>query len=107
MKAFFLTLLKRLSLAETLRFECEIDFDFDIVKFLLFYMCAPFPSDTLLVSMDVTFLYTNIAYQEGIQACEEVWEERKVMDRPTQTLVKLLTLILKCNNSEFNGNNYI
>ena len=65
---------------------------------------APFPPDTLLVSMDVTSLYTNIPHQDGIQACEEVWEERKVMDPPTQTLVKRLTLILKCNNFEFNGN---
>ena len=60
---------------------------------------APFPPDTLLVSMDVTSLYTNIPHQDGIQACEEVWEERKVKDPSTQTLVKLLTLILKCNTS--------
>ena len=68
---------------------------------------APFPPDTLLVSMDVTSLYTNIPHQDGIQACEEVWEERKVKDPPTQTLVKLLTLILKCNNFEFNGKHYL
>ena len=35
---------------------------------------APFPFDTLLVSMDVTSLYTNIPHQDSIQACEEVWE---------------------------------
>ena len=42
-----------------------------------------------------------------MQACKEVWEERKVKDPPTQTLVKLLTLILKCNNFEFNGKHYL
>ena len=57
---------------------------------------VPFPTDTLIVSNDVTSLYTNI--EDGIQACEEVWEERKVKDPPTQILVKFLTLIPKCNN---------
>ena len=57
-------------------------------------------------SVDVTSLYTNILHQDGIQACKEVWEERKVKDPPTQTLVKLLTLILKCNNFEFNRKHY-
>ena len=57
--------------------------------------------------MAVTLLFTNIPHQDGIQACEEVWEERKVKDPPTQTLVKLLTLMLKCNNFEFNGKHYL
>ena len=35
---------------------------------------GPLPSDTLLVSMDVTSLYTNIPPQDGIKAWEEVWE---------------------------------
>ena len=37
---------------------------------------GPLPPDTLLVSMDVTSLYTNIPHQDGMQACEEVWETR-------------------------------
>ena len=43
---------------------------------------APFPPDTLLVSMDVTSLYTNIPHQDGIQACEEVREEKKSRTHP-------------------------
>ena len=34
---------------------------------------APFPPDTLLVSMDRTSLFTNIPHQDGIQACEDGW----------------------------------
>ena len=68
---------------------------------------GPIPSDALLVSMDVTSLYTNIPHSNGIKACEEAWDERDIKDPPTQTLVKLLTLVLKCNNFEFNGQHYL
>ena len=64
---------------------------------------GPLPSDALLVSMDVTSLYTNIPHSDGIKACEESWDRRDIKDPPTQTLVKLLTLVLKCNNFEFDG----
>ena len=68
---------------------------------------GPIPSDALPVSMDVTSLYTNIPHSDGIKACEEAWDERDIKDPPTQTLVKLLTLVLKCNNFEFNGQHYL
>ena len=32
---------------------------------------GPLPPETLLVSMDVTSLYTNIPHEDGIKACEE------------------------------------
>ena len=64
---------------------------------------GPIPPETLLVSLDVTSLYTNIPHEDGIRACKEAWEERPVKDPPTEILVKLLTLILKCNNFEFKG----
>ena len=68
---------------------------------------GPIPSHALLVSMNVTSLYTNIPHSDGIKACEEAWEDRDIKDPPTQTLVKLLTLVLKCNNFEFNGQHYL
>ena len=67
---------------------------------------GPIPPETLLVSLDVTSLYINIPHKDGIRACKEAWEERPVQDLPTETLVKLLTLILKCNNLEFKGKHY-
>ena len=36
----------------------------------------PLPSGTILVSMDVTSLYTNIPHNDGIEACREAWDER-------------------------------
>ena len=66
---------------------------------------GPLPPETLLVS--ITSLYTNIPHQDGIQACEEVWELRTNKDPPTETLINLLTLVLMCNNFEFNGKHYL
>lgn len=34
------------------------------------------PEETLLVTMDVTSLYTTIPHKEGIEAFREVWETR-------------------------------
>ena len=68
---------------------------------------GPIPSDALLVSMDVTSLYNNIPHSDGIKACEEAWDERDIKYPPTHTLVKLLTLVLKCNNFEFNDQHYL
>ena len=68
---------------------------------------GPLPPETLLVSMDVTSIYTNIPHEDGIKACEEVWETRTVKDPPTRILIKLLTLVLKCNNFEFNCRHYL
>ena len=68
---------------------------------------GPILSDALLVSLDVTSLYTNIPHSDGIKACEEAWDKRDLKDPPTQTLAKLLTLVLQCNNFEFNGQHYL
>lgn len=67
----------------------------------------PLPPDTILVSMDVTSLYTNIPHDDGITACKEVWEQRDIKDPPTECLIQLLELVLKHNNFTFNGEHYL
>ena len=68
------------------------------------------PSDiseeTLLVLLDVVCKYTNIPHEAGIETCREAWNTRETMDPPTKSLVDLLTLVLKCNIFEFNGDHY-
>jgi hypothetical protein len=44
----------------------------------------PLPSGTILVSMDVTSLYTNIPHNDGIEACREAWDQRAVKEPPTE-----------------------
>jgi hypothetical protein len=54
----------------------------------------PLPSNTTLVTMDVTSLYTNIPHSDGIEACKEIWESRSVKMPPTECLVTMLTMVL-------------
>jgi hypothetical protein len=63
------------------------------------------PENTTLVSMDVTSLYTNIPHDDEIAACRKIWEQRTVQE-PRQT-VEMLTLVLKNNHFNFEGNHYL
>ena len=65
------------------------------------------PVGTLLVTMDVTSLYTNIPHEEGIAACRKVWDLRQIKRPSTESLVKLLEHTLKLNNFMFNGDHYL
>ena len=58
----------------------------------------PLPSNTTLVTLNVTSLYTNIPHSDGIEACKEIWESRSVKMPPTDCLVTMLTMVLKKNN---------
>ena len=48
------------------------------------------PSETILVTLDVTSLYTNIPHADGIEACRKIWDSRAVKVPSTESLVKLL-----------------
>ena len=67
----------------------------------------PLPSNTILASMDVSSLYTNIPQDEGIAACEEAWNTRSEKNPPTECLVTLLKLVLENNNFSFNEKHYL
>ena len=57
--------------------------------------------------MDVISLHTNFPHDDGILACSHVWDNRLINEPPTSYLVKLLSLILKCNNFKFNEKHYL
>ena len=50
------------------------------------------PSGSLLVTLDVSSLYTNIPHDEGIQACEEALNSRTDQSLPTGDLCNLIQL---------------
>ena len=63
----------------------------------------------MLVSMDVTSLYTNIPHEEGITIVCKTYEKFHLSKPPIPTLYlrDMLRLILKENSFHFNGKNYL
>ena len=67
------------------------------------------PKDTILVTMDVRSLYTNVPNDEGIEAVKSYLQTR---NRPgdgalSRIIATFLRLILTLNNFVFNDQNYI
>ena len=52
------------------------------------------PEGSILVSIDVSALYTNIPQDEGIEAVREALLERNNPEVPTDFLIRLLEIIL-------------
>ena len=65
--------------------------------------------DSLLVSLDVSSLYTNIPNREGVQATHQaLLTHRGLVNNPSNpSLAELLWLVLTLNNFRFNGKNYL
>ena len=61
----------------------------------------------ILVSIDVSGLYTNIPQSEGLEAVSDALEERNDKRIPSDYIVKLLELVLKNNIFEFNRELFI
>ena len=65
------------------------------------------PDNTLLVTLDVSSLYTNIPHAEGIAACREALDTKEHNQPPTSDLCKLIHSILTMNSFVFNGLYYL
>ena len=61
----------------------------------------------MLVTLDVTALYTNITHEEGLEACRRALDMRNVLDPPMDDIIHLISLILKNNNFSFNDEHYL
>ena len=59
------------------------------------------PENSIMVTMDVSSLYTNIDHDEGVKACIEKLETRKKISIPSKTLGSLILLVLKSNAFRF------
>ena len=68
-----------------------------------------FMEGVLMVTMDVTSLYTNIPNDEGLRASMAALMKFRTGDVKPRNLsiIKLLEMVLKKNNFQFNGNNYL
>ena len=62
--------------------------------------------ESILCTVDVSALYTNIPHKEGIEACYKTLEKRIDKSPPTQFLTQLIKFILELNAFEFNRIHY-
>ena len=65
------------------------------------------PNDALLVTMDVTSLYTNIPHNKGILACKNFIEKHTSDLDFANDMATLIEFILKNNYFSFNNNFYL
>jgi hypothetical protein len=64
--------------------------------------------DSVLVTLDVTSLYTNIPHEDGIAACKYFLDNEKCGSKlSTEEICTLLKLTLKSNHFQFNNENYL
>ena len=71
---------------------------------------TPVPQDCKLVSIDVSSLYTNIPHHDGLEAALNSLAEHRDHDPirpPIQILRELMSIVLKNNIFEFNGEYYL
>ena len=70
---------------------------------------ANLDSNAILVTLDVSSLYTNIPHNEGINACRHYLNTRDQSTSTvrTETLCDLIRMILTMNSFEFNNTFYI
>ena len=57
-------------------------------------------SNTLLVTLDMTSLYTNIPHNEGVRSCRKALKKIDILQLPEENLTELIEMILKKNNFE-------
>ena len=81
----------------------------DTTDFINFIERTKVSENAILVSMDVTSLYTNIPQEEGIQTVCEAYDVfyKDTPPIPTRRLAQALRLILQENSFQFCGKNYL
>ena len=81
----------------------------DTTDFISFIDKTKIGKDTILVSMDVSSLYTNIPQEEGTEIVCKAYDSFHNYNPPipTRFLREMLGLILNENSFQFNGENYL
>ena len=74
----------------------------DTTHFLQLLSTTPINEEDLLVTIDISSLYTNIIHEKGLQAMQE-WMDNNIDHKRTEFIKKLGNLVLKHNCFEFNG----
>jgi hypothetical protein len=68
---------------------------------------TPVPTHALIVTGDISSLYTNMHHDRTINCVEEIFEKYPDPDRPDEYILQLLELTLTNNDFSFYGKNYL
>ena len=75
----------------------------DTTHFLQLLLTTPIQEEDLLVTIDVSSLYTNIIHEEGLHTMQDWMLQNNINYNRTEFIKKLGYLVLKHNYFEFNG----
>ena len=79
-------------------FGCKVKISADInPRNIWFDGLDNIPEDAILVTVDVSALYTNLNKVDSIEAVRKVLETRQDKSIPTDFIIKLLDLVLRHN----------
>ena len=89
--------------------QTQLSYIKDTTDFINFLEKTKIGQDTILVSMDVSSLYTNILQEEGMNIVCKAYEKfhKHNTPIPTHYLREMLGLILNENSFQFNGGNFL
>ena len=80
----------------------------DTTHFLLqLQNLGPLSENAILVTFDVSSLYTNIPHKEGEEACRHFLNTCPLNSIPTERICDLIRMILGMNNFSFNGQHFL
>lgn len=79
----------------------------DTSDFLNKLKAVKITGNSLLVTMDVESMYTNIDHESGLAAVKSAFENNPDPKRPDQQILDLLELSLKNNDFQFNGYTFL
>lgn len=65
------------------------------------------PKDSLLVTLDIDSLYTNIKTDYGLESVKKMFDKHPNSLRPDKEILELLQLCLENNDFQFNGKWYL
>lgn len=79
----------------------------DTTDFLNKLKSTKITENSLLVTMDVESMYTNIDHESGLAAVEKAFNDNPDPKRPDQQILDLLELSLKNNDFQFNNETFL
>lgn len=68
---------------------------------------SPVPANSILITADVSALYTSIPHREGLLATKEMLDTRDEQTIPTWMVLRWIHFILTCNCFRFENNYYL